>query len=109
MTKWDNPTTDDLFKTILDLRNLAEAKKFFRDLLTETEIIEFGHRWQAAKMLEKHIPYSQIEKATGLSSRTGARVAKWLNQGMGGYKSVLKRLDEDHHHDNSLSFEKELN
>ena len=91
MAQWDNPTTDDLFKTILDLNDLTEAKKFFRDLLTETEIVEFGHRWQAAKMLEKHIPYTQIEKVTGLSSRTVARVAKWLNQGAGGYKSVLNK------------------
>lgn len=101
MTKWDNSTTEDLFKATLRLKNLGEAKKFFRDLLTEAEIIEFGKRWQAAKMLNKNVSYSKIEKATGLSSRTVARVAKWLNQGMGGYKLMLKRLN--HHHNHSPS------
>jgi len=100
MAKWDNATTEDLFKTILNLRNLSEAKRFFRDLLTEAEIIEFAKRWQAAKMLSKKIPYPVIEKETGLSSRTVARVAKWLNKGMGGYRVMLKRLT--HHNPSSL-------
>ncbi len=105
MTKWDNPTTKDLLKAILALKNINEAKKFFRDLLTEQEIIEFGKRWQTARMLNKKITYSVIEKQTGLSSTTIARVSKWLNKGMGGYKSILQRL----HHHNSSSLGKGLN
>lgn len=100
MSRWDNPKTKDLFKAILTLKNVNEAKKFFRDLLTEQEIIEFGKRWQAAKMLNKRIAYSIIEKETGLSSATVARVSKWLNKGMDGYKLVLKRIGLTvlHHH-----------
>lgn len=98
MPKWDNKTTEDLLKTILALKNIKEAKKFFRDLLTEAEIIEFGKRWQAAKMLNQKVPYSEIEKETGLSSTTIARVSKWLNKGMGGYRLMLNRL-ASHHHD----------
>lgn len=97
MPKWNNKRTEDLLGAILKLKNVNEAKKFFRDLLTEAEIIEFGKRWQAAQMLNKKIPYSKIEEATGLSSRTVARVSKWLNQGMGGYKLMLKRLNTHHH------------
>lgn len=74
------------------LKNTAEAKRFFRDLLTEQEIIEFGKRWQAAQMLSQKIPYSKIEKETGLSSTTIARISKWLNRGMGGYKLMIKRV-----------------
>ncbi len=92
MTGWDNKQTEDLMKTILALKNIDEAKKFFRDLLTKQEIIEFGKRWQTAKMLSKKIPYPVIEKETGLSSATIARVSKWLKRGMGGYKLMLKRL-----------------
>jgi len=98
MAKWDNPKTEDLMKAILALRNVKEAKRFFRDLLTEQEIIEFGKRWQTAKMLNKKIAYPIIEKETGLSSTTVARVSRWLNKGMGGYKLILQRL---HHHDPS--------
>lgn len=106
MSKWDNPTTKDMFKAILRLRNVKEAKNFFCDLLTEQEIIEFGKRWQAAKMLSRKVPYTEIEKETGLSSTTVARVSKWLNKGMGGYKSALRKLNVHHH--NSSSFEKGL-
>lgn len=102
MNKWNNKKTEDLFKAILSLKNITEAKKFFRDLLTEPEIIEFGRRWQAARMLAKNIPYSAIEKKTGLSSTTIARISLWLNKGRGGYKLMLKRLaKKSTHHSNS--------
>ncbi|MDP3093744.1 MAG: YerC/YecD family TrpR-related protein [bacterium] len=94
---WDNPKTKDLFEAILRLKSVAEAKRFFRDLLTEQEIIEFGKRWQAAQMLAKKASYSEIVEKTGLSSTTVARVSKWLNKGTGGYKLMLKRLNSHHH------------
>lgn len=100
MEKWDNPTTKDLFKTILALQTPNEAKRFFRDLLTEAELIEFGNRWQAAQMLNKNVPYSAITNKTGLSSTTIARISKWLNNGMGGYKLLINRLH--HHNSNQL-------
>lgn len=101
MPKWDNKTTEDLLQAILELKNVKEAKRFFRDLLTEPEIIEFGKRWQAAMMLNQKVPYSEIEKKTGLSSTTVARVSKWLNKGMGGYKLMLDRLASHHHNSSS--------
>ena len=94
---WDNPQTKSLFEAILRLKSVAEAKRFFRDLLTEEEIIEFGKRWQAARLLAKKTSYSEIIEKTGLSSTTVARVSKWLNQGMNGYKLMLKRLNSHHH------------
>jgi TrpR-related protein YerC/YecD len=92
MAKWDNSKTEDLFRVILSLKDVSETRKFFRDLLTESEIIEFGKRWQAAQMLARKVSYTEIEKKTGLSSTTVARVAKWLHDGEGGYKLMLKRL-----------------
>mgnify|MGYP000583688053 CR=1 FL=1 len=92
--KWINPDSDELFKAILQLKNIQEARKFFRDLLTVKEILEFSKRWKAARMLYKRIPYSKIEKETGLSSTTIARVQKWLKRGMGGYRLILKRMEE---------------
>lgn len=93
-SKWINPDTDNLFEAILRLENTDEARKFFRDLLTEKEILEFGQRWKAARLLNKRIPYTKIARETGMSSTTIARVQKWLTRGMGGYKLVLKRLKE---------------
>lgn len=86
----------DLYRAILALDSIAEAERFFRDLLTEQEIKEFANRWKAAIMLDQKIPYVEIEKETGLSSRTISRVAKWLNNGKNGYRLVIDRIK--HHH-----------
>ncbi len=104
MYKWSEKTKN-LMKAILVLRDIGEAKRFFRDLMTEQELVEFGNRWQAAQMLYSNISYMEIEKETGLSSRTIARVSKWLNKGKDGYKLMLQRMVS--HHRNSF-FRKEL-
>jgi len=93
---WNNKQTEDLLSTILKLDNLDEAKRFFRDLLTEEELIEFGKRWLTARLLNEKVSYSNIEKKTGLSSTTIARVAKWLNSGKGGYKLMIEKLSSHH-------------
>jgi TrpR-related protein YerC/YecD len=84
---------DDLYVAVTRLESLEECRKFLRDLLTETEIREFAERWKVARMLAQGIPYTTIEEETGLSSRTIARVHKWLKQGKGGYTLMLKRLE----------------
>jgi len=93
MKKWNNQNTNDLIQAILMLESENESKNFLRDLLTEKEIIEFGNRWKAVRMLNKKIPYTKIEKETGLSSTTVARISKWLQVGMGGYGKMLKKWD----------------
>lgn len=92
MIRWNNSKTSDLIEALLALKTEEEAKRFLRDLMTETEIIEFGNRWKAAQMLNKNIPYTMIVKQTGLSSTTVARVSQWLRNGMGGYKLMLSRI-----------------
>jgi len=82
---------DDLYNIILQLESLEDCRKFFRDLLTEYEINEFVERWKAACMLAQGIPYTQIEAETGLSTRTIARVGRWLKKGKGGYAMMLKK------------------
>jgi TrpR-related protein YerC/YecD len=86
---WDNKNTDALVETLLSLENAGQAKRFLRDLLTEAELIEFGKRWQAAQMLARGNLYTEIIKKTGLSSRTIARISKWLDTGTGGYRGLL--------------------
>lgn len=92
MTKWNNKNSRDLFQTILRLNNLKEAKNFFRDLMTAEEIVELSRRWQAAQMLNAGFPYTEIQEKTGLSSTTVARISKWLNHGMKGYKTMLNKV-----------------
>ena len=96
MSAKDTKKNEDLIRAILSLKNTDEANRFFRDLLTEAEIVEFGNRFCAARMLSEKQPYSAIEKETGLSSATVARVSKWLNSGKNGYKDVIAKMHHTH-------------
>jgi TrpR-related protein YerC/YecD len=89
---WKTSENRALLQAILSLASPDEAKRFLRDLMTENEIEEFSKRFQAAQMLSQNVPYSEIEKKTGLSSTTVARVSKWLNGKEGGYRKVIARL-----------------
>ena len=91
-SKWDGNDTTALARAFLSMRDSGEMKTFMRDLLTESEIVEFANRFRAARSLSKSIHYAAIEEDTGLSSRTIARVHKWLKSGKGGYTMMLKRL-----------------
>jgi len=82
----------ELFEAITSINSLKEAINFFRDLLTLAEIKEFSNRWQIVKMLYRHKPYIEIAKKLNVSTATITRVAQWLNDGMGGYKAVAKRM-----------------
>jgi TrpR-related protein YerC/YecD len=97
MSGWNNSKTRDLMNVILAIQSEKEVKMFFRDLLTEKELLEFGNRWKAARMLDENIPYTQIIKKTGLSSTTVARISKWLQNGRGGYRLMLDRISNNHH------------
>ena len=97
--QWNMKETQDLISAILALKNADEARCFLRDLLTQEEILEFGRRFKAARMLREGLPYTQIVDKTGLSSTTVARVSKWLKSGMGGYELILNRMN--HHHANT--------
>ena len=97
--KWKTTQSNDLFEAILRLTTLDEAQGFFRDLLTAEEINEFSKRWQAAQMLEKGTTYTVIVRKTGLSSRTVARISRWLQDGKRGYKRAIEK--KLHHTGNS--------
>lgn len=92
MNLLSNQETKQLYNALLSLKTEGECKRFLRDLLTESEIKEFANRLTVAKLLSKKMSYLEIEKQTGMSSTTIARIQKWLTNGMGGYKLVLRRI-----------------
>lgn len=83
-----------LFKTILKLESLGQCQNFLRDLLTEAELKEFANRWKVAQMLAKKTDYKKIEKETGMSSTTIARISKWLTSGTGGYQLAITKINK---------------
>ncbi len=102
--------TDDLLQTILGLKDLTEARAFFRDLCTLKELKDLSERWEIARMIERGLPYREIAEKLKVSTTTVSRVALWLNNGLGGYRLILDRLNPNkssEHHANS-SFGKGL-
>lgn len=89
-----------LFEAILRLASIQEASKFFRDLLTMSELAEFANRWQAVKLLRERKSYVDIARQLNMSTATVTRVAHWLKNGMGGYQlvadRVLTKTDKNH-------------
>ena len=92
---WNSKENRKLVEMVLSLKTADEARRFLRDLLTENEIKEFASRIKVAEMLSRGVMYSAIEEETGLSSRTIARVSKFLKGKEMGYKTIINRL---HHH-----------
>ena len=89
----------ELFEAVLKCKTVDECAKFFRDLLTMSEITEFANRWQVVKLLQKHESYAVIAQKLNISTATVTRVAHWLHNGMGGYQLIADRMFEKSHID----------
>ena len=89
--EWETKETRDLLKTIVSLRTVDEAERFLRDLCTLSELEAMTHRWQAAQLVDRGLPYHEVSRRTGASTTTVTRVAHWLRHGEGGYRLMLDR------------------
>jgi len=81
-----------LAQAFLKLRNVEEIKLFLKDLLSNTEQESIGMRIGIVQMLEQGLPYTQIQRETGASSATIAKVSENYKYGNDGYKLILERL-----------------
>ena len=89
--EWETQETRDLFKAIVSLRTVREAERFFRDLCTLSELEAMTHRWEAAQLIDRGLPYHEVSRLTGASTTTVTRVAHWLRHGEDGYRLMLDR------------------
>ena len=82
-----------LYRSVLALRDEAEARSYFRDLCTPAELQALVDRWRVVGLLRQGLSYRQINEQTGISVTTIGRVARFLADGNGGYLAVAERLD----------------
>ena len=87
---------DALADALLLLRSPAEARALLADLCTPAEIRTIAERWHVARLLDEGaLTYREIHEATGVSTTTIVRVARFLRQeDNGGYRVLLNRLKE---------------
>ena len=90
---WNTKINKQFIKAVLSLKNADEARRFLRDLMTEKDIKEFANRLEAARLLSDDTQYAAIIERTGLSSTTIARISKWLNGSLGGYRLIISRMN----------------
>lgn len=77
------------------LGNREEVKKFFKDLLTLSEVVMISRRIQIAKMLLGGRSFEDIKTEMKVGSSTISHVERWLNNGFGGYKEIIDRHKKD--------------
>ena len=88
----DKAHAKDLFSAILQLQTVEEVESFFFDLCTPAELEGIVDRWRVAQMLVRKMPYRQIAAETNVSTATIVRVARFLNNGNDGYRTIMRRL-----------------
>ena len=88
----NNDNLNVLAESFLKLRSTEEIKLFLKDLLSNSEIKSITERLNIAVKLGQGLPYTQIERETGASSATIAKVSENLKYGNDGYKLILERL-----------------
>ena len=83
---------DALFGAIIALESVAECRNFFKDLCTPAELQALVDRWQVVEYLQEGLPYRRIHDLTGVSVMTIGRVARFLADGYGGYRTAIDRV-----------------
>ena len=87
----DKAHEQDLYEAILQLETFEEVQSFFYDLCTPAELEGLVDRWRVAQMLVQNIPYRQIAAETNVSTATIVCVARFLNNGNDGYRTIMRR------------------
>ena len=85
---------DELAKALATLRSPAEARAVLADLCTPAEVHTLAERWHVARLLDEgKLTYREIHEATGVSTTTIVRVARFLRQEVnGGYRILLDAM-----------------
>ena len=85
---------DVLAELFAAVRSGDEARALLADLCTPAEVHSLAERWQVARLLDAGgQTYREIHEATGVSTTTIVRVARFLKQEEnGGYRVLLDRL-----------------
>lgn len=83
-------TEQMLFAAAAGISSKKSAERFLTELLTESERVMLGRRIWIARMLLQGYTQQEIGETLEIGPNTIARVEKWLQNSMSGYRAVLK-------------------
>ncbi len=78
-----------LCDALLSCSSEEELADLLRDIGTLSELQAWGERLEVAKNLAKGLSYRDVAATTGASTTTVTRVAKFIENGPGGYRRYL--------------------
>jgi TrpR-related protein YerC/YecD len=86
----------DLCRALLTPRSVEEMSRLLADLCTPAEVRTLAERWHVAQLLERGgLSYRDIHDATGVSTTTIVRVARFLKQEpYQAYRQAMQRIGE---------------
>lgn len=86
--------TADLCAALLTPQSKADMSRLLTDLCTPAEIRTLAERWHVARLLDQTpLSYRDIHDATGVSTTTIVRVARFLRQEPHhGYRQAIDAL-----------------
>jgi TrpR-related protein YerC/YecD len=85
----------DLCNVLRTPRSAEEMQRLLADLCTPAEVRTLAERWHVAQLLEEgSLSYREIHEATGVSTTTIVRVARFLKQEPHqAYRLAIGRLE----------------
>jgi TrpR-related protein YerC/YecD len=84
-----------LSEALLSLDTAEDVKRFLEDLCTPAEVEAMVDRWRVAQLVDQGYSYRDIREMTEVSVTTIGRVARFMEQGTGGYRAALDRLEKN--------------
>ena len=95
-TRDPDALADQLCDALLTPAAAGEMAHLLADLCTPAEIRTLAERWHVARLLDgTNLTYREIHDATGVSTTTIVRVARFLRQERNfGYRMALDRLGD---------------
>ncbi len=78
-----------LCQAMVACKTEEDMGNFLRDVGTLSELQAWGERLEVARQLSKGLSYREVARITGASTTTVTRVAKFIENGPGGYRKIL--------------------
>ena len=92
-SEWrNNPWFRQLCRALLLCRTEGDLANFLRDVATLSELKALGERFEVARQLDQGASYREASESTGASTATVTRVARFFNDGAGGYRRTLEQF-----------------
>lgn len=87
----DASAEESLCRALLAMKDGKEMQALLHDLCTPAELEALVDRWRVVPYLLDGMSYRGIHERTAVSITTIGRVARFLNQGSGGYLAAAAR------------------